>query len=150
MVVSFSTNWAAEVAEISTLSEYQNAFIRILDDSLLTETYDYATNEYTSDGDAVIYEGRARISTKASQIDIAPSVQGNPTGEKKLIVQIPAFAGVIKRGNKVQILSGGRAARLTHAMFTVQSDINSSHMGARTFEAVADVEVDPDWDADED
>lgn len=149
MGVSFDADLGSSVATVSTLPEYQNAVIIILDDSLLTETYDYATNSYTSEGDAVIYNGRARISTKASQVDIAPSVQGNPTGEKRLIVQIPAFAGVIKRGNKVRVVSGGRAARLEQSMFTVQSDINSSHMGARTFEAVADVEVDPDWDVEE-
>lgn len=146
MSVSFGADLGADVALISTLPEHQNAVIVILDDSLLTETYDYETNSYTFNGDAVIYSGRARISTKAAQVDIAPSVQGNPTGEKRLIVQIPAFAGVIARGNKVKIVSGGRAERLESAMFTVQSDINASHMGARTFEAVADVEVDPDWD----
>jgi len=147
VTVSFRKKWSEEISEVTNISEYQNAIIQIIDPSALVETYDYATNTYTASGDGVVYEGRARMGTRTGQLDVPPGDRGNPTGEKKTIFQIPhdAYVGPIKRNFRIRIVDGGEAYQLENYMFTVQADVNSTHMASRTIEAIADVTADSSW-----
>lgn len=147
MSVSFKKKWSEEIVEVTATSEYQNAVIQIIDPSAMIEAYDYDTNTYSRLGDGVVYEGQARVGTRVGQLDVPPGDRGNPTGEKKTIFQIPpgAYLGPIKRNFRVRIVSGGEAYQLENYMFTVQADVNSSHMASRTIEAIADVTAESTW-----
>jgi hypothetical protein len=148
VTVSFKKSWSDEIAEITTGGTYQNALIEIVDPSLMLETYDYTTNTYLFQNDGVVYRGRARVGTRTGQLDVPPGDRGNPTGEKKVIFQIPpnAYFGPIKRNFRIRIVDGGESYPLEFYMFTVSSDVNSSHMASRTIEAIADVTADFTWD----
>jgi len=144
-VLTFSS-WEADIASVTELPEYQNATIQITDPSALTTTYSYETNAYTVTGDGLVYEGQARIqpNRSAREIDYAP-VQ-DPSSAKAILIQIPSAEVVtIRRGFQVRVTDGGRNVGLENLLFTVVADVNSSHMASHTFEAVANVEVDPQW-----
>jgi len=147
VTVSFRKKWSEEISDVTTTSEYQNATIQIIDPSALQETYDYETNSYIAVGEGVVYEGQARLGTRTGQLDVPPGDRGNPTGEKKTIFQIPpgAYLGPIKRNFRIRIVDGGEAYQLESYMFTVQADVNSSHMASRTIEAIADVTAESTW-----
>jgi hypothetical protein len=147
VTVSFRKKWSEEISEVSNISEYQNAIIQIIDPSALAEEYDYETNSYVSSGSGVVYEGRARMGTRTGQLDVPPGDRANATGEKKTIFQIPhdLYTGPIKRNFRIRIVDGGEAYQLENYMFTVQADVNSTHMAARTIEAIADVTADSSW-----
>lgn len=141
---SFSS-WEAQIAEVSSLSEFQNATIQIIDPSQLTKVYDYATNAYTVTGDGVVYTGQARIQPQRGARDEMFMV-GDPSAAKSILVQIPSSeVDFIKRGFQVMVTDGGRNASLVNLLFTVVADVNSSHMASHTFECVVDVEQNPNW-----
>jgi hypothetical protein len=147
VTVSFTKKWSEEITDITNGDLYQNALIQIIDPSLMSEVYDYATNTYTAMGDGVVYEGRARLGTRTGQLDVPPGDRANATGEKKTIFQIPhdAYFGPIKRNFKIRVVDGGESYPLEFYMFTVSADVNSSHMASRTIEAIADVTADSSW-----
>lgn len=137
--------WEAEIASVSGLAEFQNATIQIVDPSLLTTTYDYDSNEYTVTGDGVVYTGQARVQPLRST-NVGGVSGGNPTSVSGVTVQIPyGEVVVVKRGWRVQVTDGGRNTALEGFLFTVVSDVNSSHQASHTFEAMVDVEVNPEW-----
>lgn len=141
-------SWQADIASVTESTEYQNAIIQITDPSALTTTYDYETNAYTVTGDGLVYDGQARVqpNRSAREIDYAP-VQ-DPSSAKAILIQIPSAEVVsIKRGFQVRVTDGGRNSALEGFLFTVVADVNSSNMASHTFEAVANVEVDPQWAA---
>lgn len=139
------TSWEDQVAEVSSLSEFQNATIVISDPSLLTKTYDYASNTYTVSGDGVVYTGQARIQPQRAASDEQFMV-ADPSASKRILVQIPSTeVDGVKRGWQVQVTDGGRNPALLGYLFTVVADVNSSHMASHTFECVVDVEQNPNW-----
>jgi hypothetical protein len=140
-----SSAWEAEIAEVSDLSDFQNATIIVTDPSALTKTYSYEDNEYTVTGDGEIYDGPARIQPQRMASD-AQFMVADPSAAKKILVQIPSTeAMLIRRGFQVQVTDGGRNANLEQFLFTVVADVNSSHMASHTFECVVDVEQNPNW-----
>lgn len=139
------TSWEDQIAEVSSLSEFQNATITIVDPSLLTKVYSYESNSYTVTGDGVVYSGQARVQPMASARDEQFMV-ADPSAAKRIMVQIPSTeVDVIKRGFQVQVTDGGRNPGLVNYLFTVAADVNSSHMASHTFECVVDVEQNPNW-----
>lgn len=115
MAYSFAVaNWADEIAEESTKSEYQQAVIRIFDKSqaTLVTPYDIET------GIGPIYEGgdiypigdedgRARIIGVRWGVQSGGESQANATTISAIRVQIPQHAvGRVKKGSKV--FGGGR------------------------------------------
>lgn len=139
------TSWEHQIAEVSSLSEFQNATIVISDPSLLTKTYNYETNSYTVTGDGVVYSGQARVQPQRGARDEQFMV-ADPSAAKSILVQIPSTeVDVIKRGFQVQVTDGGRNPGLVGYLFTVVADVNSSHMASHTFECVVDVEQNPNW-----
>jgi hypothetical protein len=140
-----SSAWEVEIAEVSDLSDFQNANIIVTDPSALTKTYSYEDNEYTVTGDGEIYDGPARIQPQRMASD-AQFMVADPSAAKKILVQIPSTeAMLIRRGFQVQVTDGGRNANLEQFLFTVVADVNSSHMASHTFECVVDVEQNPNW-----
>lgn len=144
MVKTFS-DWEQQIADVSSLSDFQNATINIYDPSLLTKSYDYDTNAYTVSGDAVVYSGQARIQPLRNARD-SQFMVGDPSSSKIITVQIPwSEVEYVRKGFQVQVTDGGRNPSLTGLLFTVVADVNSSHMASHTFECVVDVEQNPSW-----
>jgi hypothetical protein len=140
-------SWEQQIADVSGLAEFQNAEIIIYDPSLLTKTYSYDTNAYTVTGDAVVYEGQARVQPNRSASSVNSNPVDDPSSAKSIMVQIPsAEIDVISRGFQVQVTDGGRNPGLETYLFTVVADVNSSHMASHTFECVVNVEQKPEWD----
>lgn len=139
------TSWAGQIAEVSSLSDYQNATIVVSDPSALTKTYDYATNTYTVSGDGVVYSGQARVQPIRAASDEQFMV-ADPSASKRILVQIPSDeVEFVKKGFQVQVTDGGRNPSLVNFLFTVVADVNSSHMASHTFECAVDVEQNPNW-----
>lgn len=143
MAYSFAVeNWADEVAEVSTLPEFQRAVIRIEDRSLLTqEDYDIETGEWTVVGDPVVYSGQARVIGVRWGVQSGGESQANATTLSAIRVQIPQrAAGRVKKGCKVYVESAPNTV-LTSYIFTVTSDMQGSSDAARTFECSLDIDV---------
>lgn len=139
-------SWTDAVRAISERPEFQTSVIRIEDPSLVTEgEYDPVTNTWgESSGDPVLYEGQARIIPVRDGSFTANDNQANPTTLVPIRVQIPRDASTdirIRRGCKVFVVSAPDALHLTDRLFTISSDLQGSSAGARTFEAMADVDA---------
>jgi len=140
-------SWEQQIADVSGLVEFQNATITIFDPSLLTKAYSYDTNAYTVTGDAVVYEGQARVQPMRLATQISAGPIDDPSSASRFMVQIPFESDVvIERGFQMQVTDGGRNSRLETYLFTVVADTDSSHMASHTFECVVNVEQKPEWD----
>lgn len=149
MAYSFTVeNWADEIAQESTKSEYQQAVIRIFDKSqaTLVTPYDIETGLgpiYTG-GD--IYpigdeDGRARIIGVRWGVQSGGESQANATTISAIRVQIPQHAvGRVKKGCKVFVESAPNLV-LSSYLFTVTSDMQGSSPASRTFECSLDIDV---------
>lgn len=147
MAYKFSTNWADEIAEVSTREEFQQARIRIEDPELLTKRdYNFDTGKWDIQGDPVIYPkgdetGQARIIGVRWGVFSGGESQANTTTLVSLRVQIPQHAvGRVHRGCKVFIVSAPNPV-LTQYVFNVTSDFQGSSDAARTFECAVDMDV---------
>lgn len=143
MAFDFNTSsWNDRIAEISTRPEFQRAQIRILDPSLLENSdYDIETGEWTDEGDAVIYTGRARVIGVRWGVQSGGESQANATTVSAIRVQIPQHAvGRVKKGCKVFVDSAPNLV-LSSYIFTVTSDMQGSSDAARTFECSLDIDV---------
>lgn len=148
-MLNFST-WETEIATVSSLPDFQNATIRIVNPSALTTTYDYATNDYTVTGDGLVYEGQARVKPINASRNFDQAYVEDPTTAKNVRVQIPSSAlpeTPIRRGFQVQVVDGAFGKVLEQYLLTVTSDVPSSNMASRTFDTVVNVEVNPEWTA---
>lgn len=143
MAYKFSDGlWQDEVAAVSTLPEFQQAVIRIEDESLLVKgEYDIETGEQEITGDPVVYSGRARVIGVRWGVFSGGEAQANATTITAIRVQIPQHAtGRVKRGCKVFIESAPNDV-LTSFVFNVTSDMQGSSAAARTFECALDLDV---------
>ena len=139
-------SWEQQIADVSGLVEFQNATITIFDPYLLTKTYSYDTNAYTVSGDAVVYEGQARVQPMRLATQVSGGPIDDPSSASRFMVQIPfESAVVINRGFQMQVTDGGRNPRLETYLFTIVADTDSSHMASHTFECVVNVEQNPEW-----
>jgi hypothetical protein len=144
-MLTFS-NWQTEIAEVSELLEFQNASILIIDPSETTVSYSFDDNEYTVTGDGEIYTGPARIQPSRGAQGIPFTSMQDISSSKAITIQIPGSVTTqIRRGCQVKVTDGGRNPILEQYLFTVVADVNSSHMASHTFEAVVNVEMDPQW-----
>lgn len=147
MPVTFSGDWAQEVADVSGLTEYQNALIEIRDPFLVVRTGSITDGyEYDASG-AIKWTGQARVASNRSSVGAGGNTSTNPTNIKKMRVQVPYAEDFIrvKRGWQVRVLDGGRNDRLEGYLFSIESDVNSSHVGSVTFDCAVDVEAEPNW-----
>lgn len=150
MAVSFTSDWAQEVADVSGEPIYQNAEIEIRDPSLVTRTGSVAGGDLEYDfSDVVVWTGQARVASTRSDIGAGGNTSTNPTSIKAMRVQIPYdkdFTRVL-RGWQIRVIDGGRNDRLEDYLFAIESDVNSSHVASLTFNCTVDVENVPNWES---
>lgn len=146
MVIDFDVDWAQEVADVSGLVEYQNCIIEIRDPSLLVRGGSITTG-FTFSGNPVVWTGQARVASTRTDVGAGGTTSTNPTAIKAMRVQIPYDQDFmrVRRGWQVRVTDGGRNARLEEYLFSIESDVNSSHVGSLTFNCTIDVESDPVW-----
>lgn len=146
-MLKFTSNWAEEIAEISTHPEFQTALVRLEDPDLrvpITE-YDIDTGEQTFSGNPVVYHGQARIIAVRWGIDSTNLYQANPSTLSDMRVQFPrvdengnsTFFGA-RKGFKLFIESAPKTPSLERLILTCTSDIQGSTSAARTFQFSVD------------
>lgn len=161
-VYSFNEDWTADIAEVSTDPRFQTATIRIEDPSLLTYgEYDVDTNERDVTGDAVVYQGQARLIGVRWGTFTGGESQANASTLSAIRVQIPnarfapgygdsdygqddyatGLAGRVKRGCKIFVEASPDNPALTGLILTITSDLQGSSSASRTFEAALDSDV---------
>lgn len=149
MAYKFSDGpWQDEVAEESSKAEYQQAVIRIFDQSQAVETEPYDIES----GTGPVYEGgdiyplgdetgQARIIGVRWGVFSGGESQANATTITAIRVQIPQHAvGRVRRGCKVFVESAPNLV-LPSYLFTVTSDMQGSSAASRTFECALDLDV---------
>jgi hypothetical protein len=146
------SDWAQTVADISTLPEFQNAAVVIYLPAIGGE-YDVDTGTYTGGTDPeLLYRGQARV--VGIRYHTNDTQANNPTTLKGVRLQIADRAlGRVPDQARVYFTDGGRNPQLTDYVFTVNSDFNSSHVAAYTFELTVDTEAagnQPQFDDDGD
>lgn len=131
---------AAMIEANSTRPEFQNASIVIYQPGEVGE-YDPDTGEYEQTDPTLLYRGQARIvglrSYRADEADF------NPTALKPVRVQVKrdGIEGRVVNNCKAYFTDGGRNPQLTSLVFNVNSDFNSSHVAAYTFEMTVDLDA---------
>ncbi len=133
-MLKFDEDWPSEIAEISTLPEFQNAEVRI---TLPTQgEYDVETGEWTDADPVVLYEGQARVIGVRWSVFYTGQTQGNSRTEKAIRFQIP-YQGTdrVNTGAIVKVTSSPRNPVLLDYVFQITSDFQGSNSAARTFEA---------------
>ncbi len=146
MAYQFPETFADEIAEVSTLPEYQTARVRIEDPSQVTKTYDVDTATWIITGEPVIYpvgdeDGRARLIGVRWGVFSGGESQANSATISAVRLQIPQHAlGRVKKGCKVFVESAPNVA-LESLIFTVTSDLQGASAASRTFELALDGDV---------
>lgn len=139
MVLATGGAWYDEIREISESPEFQTATIKILDRSLIEEgEYDSSTDTYiggTSEADAIVYEGRARVIGVRWGVDRTETNLSNPQTLLPIRLQIPRddFPGSVPRGAIVTITEAPNEALVGRPM-SITLDIHGSSAASRTFQ----------------
>lgn len=133
--------WASAIGVVS--DSYKNATVSLLDQSLVTSTYNASTNTYTHVGDPVVVSGvAARVQPIRLQVDQRGAQTGNPSGEVRMRVQIPrtAYSEKIQRGWQVRVDEATRNPELENYLLIVDAVVDSSWRASITIEATVNVE----------
>lgn len=136
----FSGHWTDEIAEISTLPEFQNSRIRILGTQSDPE-YDIITGEWVyPDGEPEpIWEGRARIKAVRWGVFYGGESQSNSKVVSSIRIQTPKNSvGRLLKGTSVLVLESDDNDDLPGVLFNITSGFQGSAQAARTFEASLD------------
>lgn len=148
MAYEFSDDWTEEIAEISTLPEFQTAEVRLIDPSLVTSSYNIDTNVTTVTGNGTLYEGQARIIGVRWGVFSGGEGQANSQTISSLRVQFPREDSTghttfirVKTGCKLFVTSAPRNPVLEDLIFVATSDLQGSSSAARTFEFALDGDV---------
>lgn len=147
MAVTFDEDFGAEIAEISGLVEYQNATVDIRDPTLEDFTVDVENGDTTLTGDPLVWSGQGRVSMLRSSVDVGGNSSTDPSAIKGVRVQIPhgSYAGRIRKGWFIRVVSGGRNTGLTTYNLVVDSDVQGSHEASTTIQCSINVEQNPEW-----
>lgn len=137
-MLKFDKDWPQEVADISTLPEFQNAEVRIATPAVYD--YDVITGEnVVVTPEVLLYEGQARIIGVRWGIFYSGQTQANSRSEKSIRFQIPyQSADRVNTGAIVKVTSSPRNPVLLDYVFTITNDFQGSNSAARTFEASMD------------
>lgn len=138
-VFKFPTHWADEVVAVSTLPEFQNALVSLIDPDKVELDYDWVTDTETVTNDGVVWSGQARIIA----VQQAKNRENDDTANSKAVtnvrVQFPYQAvGRVRRGVILRVNECERNPVLEDLVFTVSSDFQGSSAGARTILFVLD------------
>ncbi len=143
----FTDDWAEEIAEVTGESRYQNAKIRIFDESLATlvTPYDIDTGAEAVYTGGDVYTGQARVIGVRWGTSELNTVQNNPNTLKGIRVQVPFNAvGRVRKSAKIFVVECVRNPVLEEFIFAVTSDLQGSMSATRTFEAELDGDVEVD------
>lgn len=147
-MISFESDWAAEIAEESTKTEYQTVRVRIEDPTLLTkQDYDWDTAAWDIEGDPVVYPlgdetGQARVIGIRWGVFTGGEAQANAATLSAVRLQLPRFAvGRVRKGFKVFVTAAPQNPVLENLIFTVTSDLQGGTSAARTIEMALDGDV---------
>lgn len=149
MAYSFSSDWAQEVADISTLPEFQTARVRIEDWSGVVTERDLETNELVIiSGDPVIYEGRARVIGVNRGAFHSGEGQANATTLVAVRVQLPREDANgnptadlrVRKGAILYVTEAPRQPVLTEYVYTATTDFQGASSAARTLEFSVDLD----------
>lgn len=135
------TVWADVIGAAS--DGFKNATVDILDPSLVTSTFEVATNSYTTVGNPVVASDiPARVQPVRLAVDQRAGATGNPSGEVRMRVQIPrdSFSGKIKRGYQIRVTEATRNPELENYLIVVDAEVNSSWRASITVEGMVNVE----------
>lgn len=149
MAYEFTDDWAEEIAEISTLPEFQTAVVRLIDPSTGNPaSYNPDTGKWTAATNQIVYEGPARIIGVRWGVFSGGEAQANAQTISAIRVQFPRTKpdGTttffrVKMGCKLFVTSAPRNPVLEELIFTVTSDVQGSSSAARTFEFSLDGDV---------
>lgn len=151
MPITFTDDWAQEIADVSGDPAYQNATIEIRNPDLIvktgTEPDMITTFTQSVTGNPVVWSGQARVANSRSSLNTGGATSFDPTSMKAMLVQIPydpAFTRV-RRGWEIRVTDGGRNSVLEDYLFTVDSDVSSSQVASLTFHCTINVESDANW-----
>lgn len=146
----FPTEWPDEIAEVSTLPEYQNATVTLIDPDLVVETYDTETGEYTVESDGEVWSGQARIIGVRWGVNRLNEDTWNADTQTSIRVQFPRDPELldyrIRRGVVLRVDECVRNPVLQTYVLTATSDLQGSNSAARTvqFAMSSDAEVSND------
>lgn len=132
----FDTDWAQEIADISTLPEFQNASVVLFVPGEASYNDD---DEYVVNDPTLIYKGRCRVVGLRSAFNDIQA--GNPDSLKPVRVQLPEVPPRMPENTQAYFTDGGRNANLTSYVFNVNSDFNSSHVAAYTLELTVSMDA---------
>ena len=140
----FSGHWTDEIAEISTLPEFQNSTIRILgvqeDPEYNIDTGEW---EYPNGEPEPIWEGRARVKAVRWGVFYGGESQSNSKVVSSIRIQTPKNSvGRLLKGTSVVVLSSDDNDDLPGHLFNITSGFQGSAQAARTFEAALDGDFD--------
>lgn len=147
MVYSFSTDWAAEIEAVSSLPEFQNATVELIQPAT-DSVYDMQTAQWSGGSPTLLVATRARVIGIRSPRSVNGDVVSNPTNTLAIRVQFPfsQYPSRISPGVQVRVTDGGRNPALETYLFTVTSDNLSSQRASHTLECTVDLEGVAEWE----
>ena len=140
MVLKTSGTWYDQIREVTETEEYQTATIKILDRGLMEMgEYDPKTDSYpdaTSEEDAIIYEGRARLIGVRWGVDRTETNLSNPQTLLPIRVQIPRdeLPGIVRKGSIVTVLEAPGNEAIVSRPMSVTLDFHGSSGASRTIQ----------------
>lgn len=149
MVYQFLT-WDAQIAEETTKTKYQNIKVKLVDPTLVVETYDIATGNTVVTNDGSFWSGQARLIAIRAGINRENSETTNSSTVTHIRIQFPRsqnFGTIsapiyrIKRGTKLMVTDAPDNKALETMIFTCTSDIQGGAVASRTLEFSTDSDL---------
>ena len=146
MVYQFKA-WDAQIADITTRPEYQNIAIKLIDPTLVVETYDIATGITTVTNDGKFFTGPARLIAIRAGINRENTETTNSSTVTHIRIQFPRNQNFgtemapiyrIRRGIKLMVTSAPNNKALETMIFTCTSDLQGGSVASRTLEFSTD------------
>lgn len=142
---SFNDSWDQEIADVSTLSEFQNATVEFHDPSLLTsENYNIETGEWTTAGTSLLAEVSARVKPVRNPAHREAGETLNATSITAIRIQVPRNTDLdsrLRKGVEARVKTCERNPSLVSRIFTLVSEIQGSATASRTFLFATDEDV---------
>lgn len=85
----FAEDWLDEITEISTLPEFQNATVTLIDPDLVVETEDLETGEYTLIFSGEVWSGQTRLIAMRTGVNRLNEDSLNADTQTPILVQFP-------------------------------------------------------------
>lgn len=132
--------WASEIAAVTTLPEFQNATVTLIDPTVEGEgiEYDFESGDWVEEPDAgVIGTTRARLISIRWGVNRENKEVANSSTLKAVRVQFPNDVDFIltriRRGTVLRVDESPNPT-LVSGRFVCMSDLQGSHMASRTVE----------------